>query len=80
MRFDVRDQGPGIPVDEQSRLFERFQRSEESSAKVPGLGLGLSIVKRVAKVHGGTIGISSQPGHGSTFWITFPVENWRPAA
>lgn len=81
IRFEVTDQGPGVPVAEQGVLFERFRRSQDPSArKLPGLGLGLSIVNRVAKVHGGTVGVSSEVGRGSTFWIAFPVQNWRPAA
>jgi signal transduction histidine kinase len=70
VRFDVTDQGPGIGVEDQRGLFDRFGKSTHSS---PGLGLGLSIVKRVAEAHGGAVGVASQPGHGSTFWISLPV-------
>jgi signal transduction histidine kinase len=70
VRFDVTDQGPGIGPEDQRRLFDRFGKSTHSS---PGLGLGLSIVKRVAEAHGGAVGVASQPGHGSTFWISLPV-------
>jgi signal transduction histidine kinase len=81
IRFDVRDEGPGIAPGDQTRLFERFHRDQQAiTRRAPGLGLGLSIVKRVARAHGGTVGLASQEGHGSTFWVTFPVENWRPAA
>ena len=81
IRFEVTDHGPGVPPGEQTGLFDRFKRSSESTKKkVPGLGLGLSIVSRVAKVHGGAVGVTSESGEGSTFWISFPVENWRPAA
>ena len=81
IRFEVTDRGPGVPDGEQSRLFDRFKRSTDSTRKkVPGLGLGLSIVSRVARVHGGTVGVTSKTGDGSTFWISFPIENWRPAA
>jgi signal transduction histidine kinase len=80
VRFEVTDHGPGVPPEEQHLLFERFTRSQEASRKkLPGLGLGLSIVNRVAEVHGGASGVESSAG-GSTFWISFPVENWRPAA
>ena len=81
VRFEVTDQGPGVPRTEQGVLFERFRRSPDlSEQNPPGLGLGLSIVSRVAKVHGGTVGIVDADGGGSTFWIAFPVQNWRPAA
>jgi signal transduction histidine kinase len=74
VRLDVRDQGPGIPEDEQGRLFERWTRTDSSRARqLPGYGLGLSIVKRLVTAHGGTLGLSSRPGEGATFWVTFPV-------
>lgn len=73
VRFDVRDEGPGIAEDEQSRLFDRWTRADTArAAGVPGLGLGLSIVKRLVIAHGGTVGVSSRPGEGATFWVTFP--------
>ena len=81
VRFEVTDQGPGVPEAEQGVLFERFRRStDQPASKPPGLGLGLSIVSRVAKVHGGAVGIANGANGGSTFWIAFPIENWRPAA
>ena len=81
VRFEVTDNGPGVAEAEQGVLFDRFARSKDASTKkLPGLGLGLSIVDRVATVHGGSVGMTSTPGEGSTFWITFPVENWRPGA
>jgi signal transduction histidine kinase len=73
MRFDVRDEGPGIPPDEQTTLFDRFGKAPAAGRLGAGLGLGLSIVRRVAESHGGTVGLTSRPGHGSTFWITFPL-------
>lgn len=73
VRLDVRDQGPGIPEAEQSALFERWSRTTASQAsRVPGMGLGLSIVKRLVLAHGGLLGVSSRPGEGATFWVTFP--------
>ena len=75
IRFDVRDEGPGIEADDQASLFERFGKTTQPSGRLgAGLGLGLSIVRRVAAAHGGAVGVSSRPGHGSTFWITFPCE------
>lgn len=73
VRFDIRDRGPGIPVTAQVDLFERFTNTDRGPGSVTGLGIGLSIVRRVAELHGGTVGVSSQPGDGSTFWISLPV-------
>jgi signal transduction histidine kinase len=81
VRFDVSDQGPGVPAAEQSRLFEQFYRTETSrAADIPGTGLGLWIVKRLVTSQGGAIGVSSNPGQGSTFWLTFPCHGGRPPA
>ncbi|MDQ3573642.1 MAG: HAMP domain-containing histidine kinase [Actinomycetota bacterium] len=75
IRFDVSDHGPGIPPDEQSRIFEQFHRTAQSVADgVPGAGLGLWIARRLADLQGGTVGVSSRPGQGSTFWATFPLQ------
>ena len=72
VRLDVRDQGPGIPEVEQAALFERWSRTT-SASRVPGLGLGLAIVQRLVLAHGGLLGVSSRPGEGATFWVTFPA-------
>jgi signal transduction histidine kinase len=75
VRFDVRDEGPGIPEAEHAALFERWSRTDSSRARqVPGFGLGLSIVKRLVAAHRGTLGVSSRPGEGATFWVTFPTD------
>ena len=75
VRLDVRDEGPGIPDAEQASLFERWSRTDSSRQRqVPGFGLGLSTVKRLVTAHGGSLGVSSRPGEGATFWVTFPVE------
>ncbi|MDQ1404045.1 MAG: hypothetical protein QOG03_2361 [Actinomycetota bacterium] len=73
VRFDVSDRGPGVAPAEQSRLFEQFYRTAQSEeAGIPGTGVGLWIVKRLVTSHGGAVGVSSSPGQGSTFWLTFP--------
>jgi len=72
VRFDVRDEGEGISPPEQEGLFDRFT-TLRGLPPMSGLGIGLSIVRRVAESHGGTVGVSSQRGHGSTFWISFPI-------
>jgi signal transduction histidine kinase len=74
VRFDVRDEGPGIPQSEQAVLFDRWTRSSASTTgRTPGFGLGLSIVRRLVTAHGGLLGVSSRPGEGATFWVTFPA-------
>lgn len=70
----VRDGGPGIPVDARTRIFERFGRLE-SSRGAEGSGLGLAIVLAIAEAHAGTVVLSSEPGHGSTFTIQLPPQS-----
>jgi signal transduction histidine kinase len=69
----VRDTGPGIPTDEQPRIFDRLFRGDTSRAE-RGLGLGLSVVKAVVEAHGGSVEVTSEPGRGSTFSVSLPVD------
>jgi PAS domain S-box-containing protein len=70
----VIDRGRGIPESFRNRLFQRFQQVEASDAKKKGgTGLGLAICKGIVEQHGGTIGVESQEGKGSTFWFRIPV-------
>ena len=71
-RIGVRDQGPGIDVETQKQLFEKFFQAN-SPEKVRGFGLGLAICKLIAESHGGTVSVDSEPGHGSTFWLNLPI-------
>jgi len=71
VRFAVRDTGVGIPVDEVSRIFERFYRVDKSRTG-SGTGLGLSIAKHIVEAHGGKIWAESLEGQGSTFYFTIP--------
>lgn len=69
----VTDTGPGIPADELPRIWERLYRGDKSRS-TRGLGLGLSLVKAIISAHGGTVGVRSRPGEGSTFEVRLPVE------
>ncbi|MCC6178933.1 MAG: PAS domain S-box protein [Chloroflexi bacterium] len=71
-RVAVEDEGPGIPVDIASRLFERFTRSQATARTAPGLGLGLYIGRMLVEAHGGLIAASSRPEGGARFWFTVP--------
>lgn len=70
----VADQGPGIDPAEGERVFEKYYRSGRLPDHVPGLGLGLYIVRQIVELHGGQVTLKSTPGTGSTFAILLPVE------
>jgi signal transduction histidine kinase len=70
----VRDTGPGIAADDQSRIFDEFQQVDASNTRQKGgTGLGLAIARRFTEMHGGTISLSSEPGVGSEFRVILPV-------
>lgn len=70
----VEDDGPGIPVDEQAHIFERFHQVDDTSKRVhEGVGLGLALVKEVTELHGGSIELRSEPGRGSRFTVRLPM-------
>ena len=85
IRFQVADDGVGIPPAHQQRIFERFYKVDRSRARsesadavadeAPGgsAGLGLAIVRHIAEAHGGSVGLESEEGVGSTFWIDVPL-------
>ncbi|HZY39430.1 MAG TPA: PAS domain-containing sensor histidine kinase [Mucilaginibacter sp.] len=73
IKCSVSDLGIGIPADQQPFIFDRFYRVDNSSASFPGLGLGLYISSEIVKKHKGKIGLLSEPGKGSTFWFTLPL-------
>jgi two-component system, NtrC family, sensor histidine kinase KinB len=70
-RFEVADQGAGVPAEHQQRIFERFFRIP--GARGGGVGLGLSVAKEIVEAHGGEIGVASASGQGATFWFTVPT-------
>ncbi|GMV08192.1 MAG: hypothetical protein AMXMBFR53_44670 [Gemmatimonadota bacterium] len=67
----VRDEGPGIPVEDQARLFDRFWQASRHDRT--GSGLGLAIVWGIAQAHGGAVEVSSEPGKGALFTLLLPV-------
>lgn len=69
----VSDDGPGIPLEHQPLLFERFRRFGTQESDAAGLGLGLYIAKAIVEAHGGTIHVDSHLGRGSTFAFTLPL-------
>ncbi|TPW17510.1 MAG: two-component system, OmpR family, phosphate regulon sensor histidine kinase PhoR [bacterium] len=78
--IEVQDEGIGIPVEEQAKIFERFHRVGTGSVHdVKGSGLGLAIVQHIMKAHHGRVVVESQPGKGSTFRLQFPVARTHPA-
>ncbi len=79
VRFWVRDNGPGIPLEEQEKLFEKYTRVSTSKG-AKGLGLGLAYCRLAVEAHGGSINVSSRPGAGATFYFTLPVASDHEAS
>ena len=71
-RVTIRDDGPGIPPEEQGRIWDRLYRGDKSRTH-RGLGLGLSLVKAVVEAHGGSVEVSSRFGEGAEFTVILPV-------
>lgn len=80
VRVEVIDQGPGVPAEEQARIFEKFAQAAAVARRQAhhSVGLGLTFCKLAVEAHGGRIGIESTPGQGATFWFELPL--FRPAA
>jgi len=75
LRFAIRDTGPGINDEDRTRLFMKFSQVDyKSTRRHQGTGLGLAISKDLVGMMGGDIGVDSEPGRGSTFWFTIPLQ------
>jgi len=70
-RITVRDQGRGIALENHKRIFQRFERAV--GLEITGLGLGLYIVNEILTAHGGSVGLKSELGMGSTFFVDLPL-------
>jgi two-component system, OmpR family, sensor histidine kinase KdpD len=70
----VADRGPGIEDMELGLIFDKFYRGKDQRYLVQGTGMGLPIAKAIVEAHGGTIGVTSQLGHGSVFSFSLPIE------
>lgn len=74
VRFSVSDEGEGIPESEMHKLWGRFQQLDSSDTRQKGgTGLGLAISKGLAEQHGGNVGVASEVGRGTTFWVELPI-------
>lgn len=80
VRLSVSDTGRGIPPEEQELIFEKFRQIDQSATREHhGTGLGLAIAKELTRLLGGQIGVDSEVGKGSTFWVILPVVTPEPA-
>jgi len=75
----ITDHGIGMSPEQLRRVFERFYRADPSG-NIPGTGLGMSLVKEIAELQGGQVELQSEPGHGTTVTVWFPLPGARPAA
>jgi PAS domain S-box-containing protein len=73
LQFNIRDQGIGISNEEQVKIFQPYHRVEQDRQRFPGIGLGLNVCKHIVEAHGGEIGVTSDPGKGSTFSFWLPI-------
>ncbi|MDS4021218.1 MAG: ATP-binding protein, partial [Candidatus Competibacter sp.] len=78
VRFEVQDTGVGLTLEQQNRVFAAFEQADASTTRQHGgTGLGLAITRRLARLMGGDAGVESEPGRGSTFWLTVRLQRGR---
>ena len=70
--LQLSDNGVGIAKEHLDKIWQRFYQEDSSRSGGEGLGLGLSMVKQIAELHGGSVSVESEPGSGSTFAVTIP--------
>ncbi len=75
--FSVHSYGPVIPIADRERIFDRYYRSSGYAKSAPGTGIGLSVAKRAAQIHGGYVWVTSEEQEGSTFFAAIPLEKQR---
>lgn len=75
LRVEVRDTGPGLADADVEKIWQRYTRGSAASAETPGLGLGLALVRAVARAHGGEAGGQNAPTGGAVFWIEWPLSD-----
>jgi PAS domain S-box-containing protein len=80
IRLHVTDNGPGIPAEHLPELFQPFNRLGAEAGEIEGSGIGLVITRRLVEIMGGEVGVVSEPGQGSDFWIELPRDVSPPAA
>src|SRR4029077_12765914 len=73
VKIEVRDNGPGIPPEQQQRIFEAFVRLTETGSATEGTGLELAITARLVELHGSKLEIESKPGEGTCFYFSLPL-------
>jgi signal transduction histidine kinase len=73
----VSDKGEGIPAGDLPHIFERFRRGRNVEGRIPGTGIGLSGVRTILEQHGGSIGVESAVGHGTTVTVRLPLQAVR---
>jgi signal transduction histidine kinase/CheY-like chemotaxis protein len=75
LRLEVRDAGRGIALERQQHIFRRFEHADvQTNRTYGGTGLGLTLCEKLVSLHGGKIGVVSQPGHGALFWLEIPLQ------
>ncbi|CAN5166313.1 hypothetical protein BH18ACT12_BH18ACT12_17570 [soil metagenome] len=75
IHVDVEDEGPGIPLEDQKLIFEKFARSDAGVGAKPGTGLGLFIARSIVEAHGGSLEVESAPKEGAVFTLELPVDS-----
>ena len=71
--FSVHSYGPVIPIADRERIFDRYYRSSTNSNRAAGTGIGLSVAKRAAMIHGGYVWVTSEEDEGTTFFAAIPA-------